>query len=141
MWVCVHAEVVKTHKQCVSCFLFQVHLCEIESPQDLPNLEFSFNVRKGRPLLVAVKILRPDASKNARSAFTFSLPALSTPSSTHGITTQLLSSFSMNHPLKFPFLYHPSLPPSQERFSEGGEDPVSSERPQHHPSAWRVREQ
>lgn len=43
-----------------------MHLCEIESPQDLPNLEFPFNVRKGRPLLVAVKILRPDASKNAR---------------------------------------------------------------------------
>ncbi|XP_046889384.1 LOW QUALITY PROTEIN: epithelial discoidin domain-containing receptor 1-like [Hypomesus transpacificus] len=47
----------------------EVHLCEIESPQDLPNLEFPFNVRKGRPLLVAVKILRPDASKNARNDF------------------------------------------------------------------------
>uniref|UniRef100_A0A669ERZ8 receptor protein-tyrosine kinase n=1 Tax=Oreochromis niloticus TaxID=8128 RepID=A0A669ERZ8_ORENI len=46
-----------------------VHLCEIESPQDLPTLEFPFNVRKGRPLLVAVKILRPDASKNARNDF------------------------------------------------------------------------
>lgn len=46
-----------------------MHLCEIESPQDLPNLEFPFNVRKGRPLLVAVKILRPDASKNARNDF------------------------------------------------------------------------
>lgn len=52
----------------MSAFLWcKVHLCEIESPQDLPNLEFPFNVRKGRPLLVAVKILRPDASKNARS--------------------------------------------------------------------------
>lgn len=53
----------------VTMFAFlrgKVHLCEIESPQDLPNLEFPFNVRKGRPLLVAVKILRPDASKNAR---------------------------------------------------------------------------
>uniref|UniRef100_H3CRF4 receptor protein-tyrosine kinase n=1 Tax=Tetraodon nigroviridis TaxID=99883 RepID=H3CRF4_TETNG len=47
----------------------QVHLCEIENPQDLPILEFPFNVRKGRPLLVAVKILRPDASKNARNDF------------------------------------------------------------------------
>lgn len=46
----------------------KVHLCEIENPQDLPILEFPFNVRKGRPLLVAVKILRPDASKNARYA-------------------------------------------------------------------------
>lgn len=54
---------------CLKKYLFllqKVHLCEIESPQDLPNLEFPFNVRKGRPLLVAVKILRPDASKNAR---------------------------------------------------------------------------
>ncbi|XP_031708538.1 epithelial discoidin domain-containing receptor 1 isoform X3 [Anarrhichthys ocellatus] len=47
----------------------EVHLCEIENPQDLTNLEFPFNVRKGRPLLVAVKILRPDASKNARNDF------------------------------------------------------------------------
>ncbi|XP_077576748.1 epithelial discoidin domain-containing receptor 1 [Stigmatopora nigra] len=47
----------------------EVHLCEIENPQDLPNLDFPFNVRKGRPLLVAVKILRPDASKNARNDF------------------------------------------------------------------------
>lgn len=49
-----------------SLFRSKVHLCEIENPQDLPSLEFPFNVRKGRPLLVAVKILRPDASKNAR---------------------------------------------------------------------------
>ncbi|KAM4579715.1 epithelial discoidin domain-containing receptor 1 isoform 2-T2 [Odontesthes bonariensis] len=47
----------------------EVHLCEIENPQDLPTLEFPFNVRKGRRLLVAVKILRPDASKNARNDF------------------------------------------------------------------------
>uniref|UniRef100_A0A8C6UTU1 receptor protein-tyrosine kinase n=1 Tax=Neogobius melanostomus TaxID=47308 RepID=A0A8C6UTU1_9GOBI len=47
----------------------KVHLCEIENPQDLPIVEFPFNVRKGRPLLVAVKILRPDASKNARNDF------------------------------------------------------------------------
>uniref|UniRef100_A0A8C0GQT7 Epithelial discoidin domain-containing receptor 1 n=1 Tax=Chelonoidis abingdonii TaxID=106734 RepID=A0A8C0GQT7_CHEAB len=46
-----------------------VHLCEVESPQDLPILEFPFNVRKGRPLLVAVKILRSDATKNARNDF------------------------------------------------------------------------
>ncbi|XP_015676746.1 epithelial discoidin domain-containing receptor 1 isoform X4 [Protobothrops mucrosquamatus] len=46
-----------------------VHLCEVENPQDLPSLEFPFNVRKGRPLLVAVKILRSDATKNARNDF------------------------------------------------------------------------
>ncbi|TRY87313.1 hypothetical protein DNTS_023140 [Danionella cerebrum] len=47
----------------------EVHLCEIENPQDLATLEFPFNVRKGRSLLVAVKILRADASKNARNDF------------------------------------------------------------------------
>ncbi|KAM3847427.1 epithelial discoidin domain-containing receptor 1 isoform 2-T5 [Vipera latastei] len=47
----------------------EVHLCEVENPQDLPSLEFPFNVRKGRPLLVAVKILRSDATKNARNDF------------------------------------------------------------------------
>ncbi|XP_013927558.1 PREDICTED: epithelial discoidin domain-containing receptor 1 [Thamnophis sirtalis] len=47
----------------------EVHLCEVENLQDLPSLEFPFNVRKGRPLLVAVKILRSDATKNARNDF------------------------------------------------------------------------
>ncbi|XP_041081721.1 epithelial discoidin domain-containing receptor 1-like isoform X2 [Polyodon spathula] len=47
----------------------EVHLCEIDSPQDLVSLEFPFNIRKGRPLLVAVKILRSDATKNARNDF------------------------------------------------------------------------
>ncbi|XP_039213138.1 epithelial discoidin domain-containing receptor 1 isoform X3 [Crotalus tigris] len=47
----------------------EVHLCEVENPQDLLSLEFPFNVRKGRPLLVAVKILRSDATKNARNDF------------------------------------------------------------------------
>ncbi|PNI76453.1 DDR1 isoform 57, partial [Pan troglodytes] len=43
----------------------EVHLCEVDSPQDLVSLDFPLNVRKGHPLLVAVKILRPDATKNA----------------------------------------------------------------------------
>ncbi|XP_006896274.1 PREDICTED: epithelial discoidin domain-containing receptor 1 isoform X3 [Elephantulus edwardii] len=46
-----------------------VHLCEVESPQDLVSLDFPLHVRKGHPLLVAVKILRPDATKNARNDF------------------------------------------------------------------------
>uniref|UniRef100_A0A2I3S2U5 Epithelial discoidin domain-containing receptor 1 n=3 Tax=Homininae TaxID=207598 RepID=A0A2I3S2U5_PANTR len=46
-----------------------VHLCEVDSPQDLVSLDFPLNVRKGHPLLVAVKILRPDATKNARNDF------------------------------------------------------------------------
>uniref|UniRef100_A0A8C5W117 Epithelial discoidin domain-containing receptor 1 n=1 Tax=Microcebus murinus TaxID=30608 RepID=A0A8C5W117_MICMU len=46
-----------------------VHLCEVESPQDLVSLDFPLNVCKGQPLLVAVKILRPDATKNARNDF------------------------------------------------------------------------
>ncbi len=64
------ADFVNNIVSCITSYLLyvslQVHLCEIENPQDLANLEFPFNVRKGRPLLVAVKILRPDASKNAR---------------------------------------------------------------------------
>ncbi|KAI2541484.1 DDR1 isoform 53, partial [Pan troglodytes] len=47
----------------------EVHLCEVDSPQDLVSLDFPLNVRKGHPLLVAVKILRPDATKNARNDF------------------------------------------------------------------------
>ncbi|XP_036882224.1 epithelial discoidin domain-containing receptor 1 isoform X3 [Manis javanica] len=46
-----------------------VHLCEVESPQDLFSLDFPLTVHKGHPLLVAVKILRPDATKNARNDF------------------------------------------------------------------------
>lgn len=47
-------------------FFLQVHLCEVENPQDLVSLDFPLSVRKEHPLLVAVKILRPDATKNAR---------------------------------------------------------------------------
>ncbi|XP_004624387.1 epithelial discoidin domain-containing receptor 1 isoform X2 [Octodon degus] len=47
----------------------EVHLCEVEDPQDLVGLDFPSSVRKGQPLLVAVKILRPDATKNARNDF------------------------------------------------------------------------
>uniref|UniRef100_A0A2K5XYC0 Epithelial discoidin domain-containing receptor 1 n=2 Tax=Cercopithecinae TaxID=9528 RepID=A0A2K5XYC0_MANLE len=46
-----------------------VHLCEVDSPQDLVSLDCPLNMRKGHPLLVAVKILRPDATKNARNDF------------------------------------------------------------------------
>uniref|UniRef100_UPI00398F077D discoidin domain-containing receptor 2-like isoform X2 n=1 Tax=Pristiophorus japonicus TaxID=55135 RepID=UPI00398F077D len=47
----------------------EVHLCEVDSPQDLESLGFPFNIRKGRPLMVAVKMLRSDATKNARNDF------------------------------------------------------------------------
>lgn len=50
----------------LTSFFPQVHLCEVENPQDLVSLDFPINVCKGHPLLVAVKILRPDATKNAR---------------------------------------------------------------------------
>ncbi|KAM6184022.1 epithelial discoidin domain-containing receptor 1 isoform 3-T3 [Erethizon dorsatum] len=46
-----------------------VHLCEVEDAEDLVSLDFPTSVRKGQPLLVAVKILRPDATKNARNDF------------------------------------------------------------------------
>ncbi|XP_038672752.1 discoidin domain-containing receptor 2-like isoform X2 [Scyliorhinus canicula] len=47
----------------------EVHLCEVDSPQDLESLGFPLNVRKGHPLMVAVKMLRSDATKNARNDF------------------------------------------------------------------------
>ncbi|KAM5264024.1 epithelial discoidin domain-containing receptor 1 isoform 3-T3 [Ctenodactylus gundi] len=50
----------------------EVHLCEVEDPQDLVSLDFPISVRKGQPLLVAVKILRTDATKNARLSPCFS---------------------------------------------------------------------
>lgn len=50
----------------VMTFILQVHLCEVEDPQDLVSSDFPISVHKGHPLLVAVKILRPDATKNAR---------------------------------------------------------------------------
>uniref|UniRef100_A0A8C8VXY6 receptor protein-tyrosine kinase n=1 Tax=Peromyscus maniculatus bairdii TaxID=230844 RepID=A0A8C8VXY6_PERMB len=46
-----------------------VHLCEVEDPQDLVSGDLPVSVHKGHPLLVAVKILRPDATKNARNDF------------------------------------------------------------------------
>ncbi|GCC18433.1 hypothetical protein chiPu_0020795 [Chiloscyllium punctatum] len=47
----------------------EVHLCEVDSPQDLESLGFPLSIRKGRPLMVAVKMLRSDATKNARNDF------------------------------------------------------------------------
>ncbi|XP_068779941.1 epithelial discoidin domain-containing receptor 1 [Struthio camelus] len=45
----------------------EVHLCEVEEPQAPPPLATA--PPPGRPLLVAVKVLRPDATKNARRDF------------------------------------------------------------------------
>ncbi|XP_059495743.1 discoidin domain-containing receptor 2-like isoform X3 [Stegostoma tigrinum] len=47
----------------------EVHLCEVDSPQDLESLGFPLSIRKGHPLMVAVKMLRSDATKNARNDF------------------------------------------------------------------------
>lgn len=45
----------------------QVHLCEAEGMQEFMNKEFLFDVPEEQPVLVAVKMLRSDANKNARS--------------------------------------------------------------------------
>lgn len=45
----------------------QVHLCEAEGMQEFMNKEFLFDVPEEEPVLVAVKMLRSDANKNARS--------------------------------------------------------------------------
>ncbi|KAM4641093.1 epithelial discoidin domain-containing receptor 1 isoform 2-T2 [Discoglossus pictus] len=61
----------------------EVHLCEVVNPNELPALQFPFNMRKGRSLLVAVKLLRADANKNARSDFLKELKILSRLSDPH----------------------------------------------------------
>uniref|UniRef100_A0A8V5GZ64 Uncharacterized protein n=1 Tax=Melopsittacus undulatus TaxID=13146 RepID=A0A8V5GZ64_MELUD len=47
----------------------EVLLCEVEDPQALPPGSRPPELALGRPLLVAVKVLRPDATKNARRDF------------------------------------------------------------------------
>ncbi|XP_023650435.2 discoidin domain-containing receptor 2-like isoform X2 [Paramormyrops kingsleyae] len=47
----------------------EVHLCEAEGMQDFMDEDFSFDVSPGMPVLVAVKMLRADANKNARNDF------------------------------------------------------------------------
>uniref|UniRef100_A0A8C3BS70 Discoidin domain receptor tyrosine kinase 1 n=1 Tax=Cairina moschata TaxID=8855 RepID=A0A8C3BS70_CAIMO len=44
----------------------EVLLCEVEDPQALPPLSRPPELPRGRPLLVAVKVLRDGATKNAR---------------------------------------------------------------------------
>lgn len=48
----------------------QVHLCEAEGMQDFMDEDFSFDVIENQTVLVAVKMLRADANKNARFALT-----------------------------------------------------------------------
>ncbi|XP_057286652.1 epithelial discoidin domain-containing receptor 1-like, partial [Pezoporus wallicus] len=47
----------------------EVLLCEVEEPQALPPGSRPPELPRGRPLLVAVKVLREDASKSARRDF------------------------------------------------------------------------
>ncbi|XP_062476096.1 epithelial discoidin domain-containing receptor 1-like, partial [Pezoporus occidentalis] len=47
----------------------EVLLCEVEEPQALPPGSRPPELPRGRPLLVAVKVLREDASENARRDF------------------------------------------------------------------------
>lgn len=48
------------------CFLCQVHLCEAEGMLDFLEEDLSAEQTGESPLLVAVKMLREDANKNAR---------------------------------------------------------------------------
>ncbi|XP_036376802.1 discoidin domain-containing receptor 2 isoform X2 [Megalops cyprinoides] len=47
----------------------EVHLCEAEGMQDFMDDDFSFEISDNQPILVAVKMLRADANKNARNDF------------------------------------------------------------------------
>uniref|UniRef100_A0A8C4SIJ4 Discoidin domain-containing receptor 2 n=1 Tax=Erpetoichthys calabaricus TaxID=27687 RepID=A0A8C4SIJ4_ERPCA len=47
----------------------EVHLCEAEDMQKYMDKEFAFDATANQPVLVAVKMLRSDANKNARNDF------------------------------------------------------------------------
>uniref|UniRef100_A0A8C8HTC3 Discoidin domain-containing receptor 2 n=1 Tax=Oncorhynchus tshawytscha TaxID=74940 RepID=A0A8C8HTC3_ONCTS len=47
----------------------EVHLCEAEGMQEFMDEDFSFDISDNQPVLVAVKMLRADANKNARNDF------------------------------------------------------------------------
>ncbi|KAL1022615.1 hypothetical protein UPYG_G00029920 [Umbra pygmaea] len=47
----------------------EVHLCEAEDMQGFIDKDFSFDISDNQPVLVAVKMLRADANKNARNDF------------------------------------------------------------------------
>uniref|UniRef100_A0A8C7PZE3 Discoidin domain-containing receptor 2 n=1 Tax=Oncorhynchus mykiss TaxID=8022 RepID=A0A8C7PZE3_ONCMY len=47
----------------------EVHLCEAEGMKEFIDEDFSFNISDNQPVLVAVKMLRADANKNARNDF------------------------------------------------------------------------
>uniref|UniRef100_H3AVY8 Discoidin domain-containing receptor 2 n=2 Tax=Latimeria chalumnae TaxID=7897 RepID=H3AVY8_LATCH len=47
----------------------EVHLCEAKGIQEFLDKDFSFNISTNQPVLVAVKMLRADANKNARNDF------------------------------------------------------------------------
>lgn len=50
-----------------NAFFPQVHLCEAEDMEEFMDKDFSFDVSENQTVLVAVKMLRADANKNARS--------------------------------------------------------------------------
>lgn len=81
----------------VFCFLFfylllvQVHLCEAEGMQEFINEDYLFDVPEGQPVLVAVKMLRSDANKNARcAAFVVGAGNITTNESKHEVTNHLI---------------------------------------------------
>uniref|UniRef100_A0A4W4EQ79 Discoidin domain-containing receptor 2 n=1 Tax=Electrophorus electricus TaxID=8005 RepID=A0A4W4EQ79_ELEEL len=47
----------------------EVHLCEAEDMEDFMDEDFSFDISDKQTVLVAVKMLRADANKNARNDF------------------------------------------------------------------------
>ncbi|XP_058890721.1 discoidin domain-containing receptor 2 isoform X2 [Acipenser ruthenus] len=47
----------------------EVHLCEAEGMAEFIDKDFSFDITANQPVLVAVKMLRADANKNARNDF------------------------------------------------------------------------
>lgn len=49
----------------------QVHLCEVEGMERFKGKDLAVDASASQPVLVAVKMLRADANKNARSVAAF----------------------------------------------------------------------
>lgn len=68
-----------------------MHLCEAEGMQEFINEDYLFDVPEGQPVLVAVKMLRSDANKNARcAAFVVGAGNITTNESKHEVTIHLI---------------------------------------------------
>uniref|UniRef100_A0A8C2ND07 F5/8 type C domain-containing protein n=1 Tax=Capra hircus TaxID=9925 RepID=A0A8C2ND07_CAPHI len=82
----------------------EVHLCEVEGMEKFKDKDFALDVSANQPVLVAVKMLRADANKNARSVVYILNFPIFVSSSGSGIlleTSEQFVSFEMGRSGKF----------------------------------------